>query len=109
MKNNPFLQLSSILALINLVVVILILLIQGKLPPSIPLFYGQASGNDQLVTKLYLTIPSLGAICTIIIGNLLKKSTKDIFLHQILLGTMVTTTILSLYTTLKIILLVSAL
>jgi hypothetical protein len=93
---------------INFLTVLAVLLIQNYLPPQGPLFYGLAEGEEQLITPLGLTIPSLTAILFLIINASLTLVVKNDFLQKTLILAGFAVTIFSTITTIKIILLVGS-
>ena len=56
---------SIALCLLNL---LLILIVQKRLPPEVPLFYGLALGQEQLAKPLELAIPTIFTLFIIIIN-----------------------------------------
>lgn len=93
---------------INLVVIFCILIFRNNLPPEIPLFYGRAYGEKQLVGRLGLTIPSLISTGIILLNFIISNFVKEKLLRQILITTSLVTTILSFITTARIALLVGS-
>lgn len=90
---------------VNIVIILMILLLQGFFPPQVPLLYGLPEGEDQLVSSLSLTIPSLVSLLAIIINVLISYFLKEEFFKKILIVTAVGLTIFSAITTIKIALL----
>ena len=94
---------------INILVIIFVLFAKSNyLPPEVPLYYGLARGNDQIVPSALLIIPSLVAIILSIINFLLSTTLKDDFLKSTLLIASIVITFFSLITTLKIVFLVGS-
>ena len=106
LKNIPLIKIVICLLLINLLTITAVFLLQNKLPPEIPLFYGRAYGEKQLVPALGLVLPSIITIIIITINALVSTQLEEKLLHQILITTSIVATILSLITTIKIVLLV---
>lgn len=90
----------------NALVLILVILTQEVLPPIIPLFYGQPQGASQLAPKIFLVIPPAVALLVTGVNVCLSRTTKDDFLWSVLLGGSILTTVLSIITVVKIVLLV---
>jgi hypothetical protein len=107
-KSIRFLKTTLAILLINLLILVLIILFQKHLPPTIPLFYGKPTGEEQLAPRLALAIPHIITLTIIIINSTLINLTKNSLLHQILIALMVVATILSTITVLKIALLVGS-
>lgn len=92
---------------INLVVILFVLIAKNFLPPVVPLFYGKAVGEQQLIASLGLTIPPLvSLLITAINFSINRWFIKDLFLKNALLIASVFTSILSAITVLRIIFLV---
>jgi hypothetical protein len=91
---------------INIFCIAVVIIFKKLLPPQLPLFYGLAEGESQLVPTLGLTIPSVVSLCIVTVNALLSLITKNQFLKQILIFTGLATTLLSLITTLKIFILI---
>jgi hypothetical protein len=91
---------------VNVVIILLILALQNRLPPVVPLFYGKAQGEEQLVSRLWLTLPSLVSILIIIVNTLFIRLIKDAFLQKVLLGLIIVSVALSSITIVKIIFLI---
>lgn len=92
--------------LISGLLAILVLILQGLLPPEIPLYYGLPKGQDQLASTISLTVPSLISIFIAILNFVISLFVKDDFMHKMLIFTTYTCLFLSAITTIKIIFLV---
>jgi hypothetical protein len=103
LKINRYVLTLSACILVNLIVCVWILVIQGSLPPQVPLFYGLPQGEEQLTFAQLLLVPPVIAIIISIINFLLIRAIKVEFLKMVLLAGMVLTTILSSVTIAKII------
>jgi len=99
-------RLSFLLITFDIAVV---LLLQKRLPPEIPLFYGLPEGEDQLTTRLGLLIPAITALIIVLVNLILTRIVDDEFLKKSLIIAGFGVIIFSLATTLKIILLVASL
>ncbi len=97
---------ATICFAINIFVIIVIFLFSSKLPPIVPLFYGQPQGEEQLANNTLLTLPAILANIFILVNFIIEKTVQDNFLHKVLVGLMVGCTVLSTITIVKIILLV---
>lgn len=91
---------------INLLIIVWIFISQAHLPPEVPLFYGLPSGEEQLSQSPLLILPPIISLILIGLNFLLIRTTKDKFLQNVLLSTMVVITALSTITIAKIIFLV---
>ncbi len=94
--------------ILNLVIAVLVLVLRGMLPPVVPLFYGLPTGEEQLVSNYFLTIPSLIALFLTTINAFITKFFKDTFTHKVLIGLTVAITLLASITTIKIFFLVAS-
>jgi len=102
----PFKRWSIFLIAVNLIIILLVVFAQKILPPTIPLFYGNPYGTEQLSSRINLILPSLSALFISIISIIIGILTQDDFLKKVLFGGILATTLLSAITTIKIILLV---
>lgn len=105
--NFPFKKYLKISLVINLGAIFLILAFQYFLPPQVPLLYGLAEGEDQLVPKILLILPNSFSLL-ILIFNLMLANTgqKNEFSRKVLVFVPIVTTILATITTLRIFFLV---
>jgi hypothetical protein len=94
--------------IINFLTALSVLIIQSHLPPQIPLFYGLAEGEEQLIFPLGLIIPALFALVVSIVNAALTLIIKNDFLQKTLILAGFAVTIFSTITTVKIILLVGS-
>jgi hypothetical protein len=97
--------LSIILAFLNLLAPIIM---QGNLPPEVPLFYGMAQGAEQLTGSLGLAIPGAISLLIITVNLALVLFIENKFLQQTLVLTSFAVSIFSVITSIKIILLVGS-
>lgn len=104
----PLKNWSLALIFINLFSVLVVILARNILPPVIPLYYGKPYGIEQLSARENLIIPSLIALTICLLSIAISLRLKDQFLKKVLFGAMLTTTLLSLIATIKIILLVGS-
>lgn len=79
---------------------------QSALPPVVPLFYGLPAGEEQLAQTALLAIPAVIALLLIASNFLLLRVSRDKFLQNVLLSTMVVITALSTITIAEIIFLI---
>jgi len=97
---------EKIVLVINFVAIILVFLLQAKLPPVVPLLYGLPKGEEQLVPRLFLLAPLAMAQIIVAINFAITKITHDKFSRKVLTYLMVATSILSIITVAKIMFLV---
>ncbi len=102
----PYLEFVFAILIANLATMIGVVLLQSKLPPEIPLFYGLPSGTQQIANKQMLVIPSLVSISSLFINVFIIFITNNQFLKKVLVFTCLLITILSITTSVKIFLLV---
>lgn len=107
-KKVPLLKLIYITIAINLVTCLLVLIFQGNLPPEVPLFYGLAEGEEQVVPSLWLLIPTASSALLLLLNTLLALLLKDDFLQKTLILTSFALAVLSLTTSIKIVFLVGS-
>jgi hypothetical protein len=105
----PFKDWLIVCSGINLILIVAVLVLKNNLPPQVPLLYGLAEGEEQLVPRILLTLPSLAAIIITSINFGLSFLVKDAFIKKILLATPIVVTFLATITCLKIIFLVGSL
>lgn len=103
---NPQTVVIIVCVAINLLVILWVGLSQNSLPPEVPLFYGMPMGEEQLASSSLLVLPAVIALILIAINFLLLKVSRDQFLQNVLVSTMVVITALSSITITKIVLLV---
>ena len=97
--------LSIILAFLNLLMPIVV---QSKLPPEVPLFYGLAQGAEQLTGSLGPAIPGVISLIIITTNLTLALLIKNKFLQHILVLASFTVSMFSVITSIKIILLIGS-
>lgn len=102
-KNYSFVSLG--LAVLTLA---LVLLSQKRLPPEVPLFYGRAEGEAQLVDSWWLVVPSLFSILATSVNLTIASFLKDDFTKKVLVLSALVVALFSVITTFKIILLVGS-
>lgn len=103
---SPVLLFSLAIALITILIVVVL---QTKLPPQVPLFYGAAEGEAQLVPTWGLVIPSAFSLLVVVANTALLSFTKQEFIQKVLIFSAFVVTLFSTVTTIKIILLVGSL
>jgi len=94
---------------INLIGIILVFLLQKKLPPEVPLFYGLPEGEEQLTNPQGLILPFIVSSILTIFNTILTFLLEDQFLQKTLAVSTLATSILAFVTVSKIILLVGSL
>lgn len=102
----PFKKLVLAVVILDLSTIILILVLLGKIPPQVPLFYGLPVSEDQLVKAPFLILPSLIALLLVFLNSLLTFFLKDDFLKKVLIMAAFGTSLFAVITTFKIIFLV---
>ena len=100
----PFTNIVYFSMALNIINLLFVFLVQKRLPPEIPLFYGLAKGNEQIALSIQLMYPpsfSLSIlIVNIIISSFIKNLQKTLILTSLFIAT------LAVIATLKIFLLV---
>ena len=84
------------------------IIFRNNLPPVIPLFYGLAEGENQLVHPLFLTIPAGLGLLIILINTLLSTIISNNFIKRSLILSSFAVSLLVFITTVKILLLVGS-
>lgn len=105
---NVFRKLIFATLAVNIFILTIVLLIHGLLPPVVPLFYGKATGENQLASSWLLTLPSVLSLSILLVNTILSNLTKDVFLKKALILTAMVVTFFSVVTTVKIILLIGS-
>ena len=91
---------------ISIVGIVLIVLLQNKLPPEVPLLYGLPEGEEQLTTSLGLVIPLVSSLIITILNITAVFFLQNSFLRKTLVLGAFAISFLSFITTVKITLLV---
>lgn len=91
---------------INVLTLLSILLAKNLLPPEVPLFYGNAVGESQLIKSFLLVIAPTVSLLILVLNLLLLNMVDDSFLKKALVVSAFFVSILSCITVLKIIFLV---
>ena len=104
----PFKNIFLTLLAINIISLLSVFLVQGALPPVIPLLYGLPKGENQLVPKILLVVPFCTAALITLINIVLIKISQDNFSQKALLYLSVSVNILALFTVFKIVNLVGS-
>ena len=102
---SPVLIFSLVIAVVTILAVFIL---QTKLPPQVPLFYGAAEGETQLILSWGLVIPSTFSILVVIANSALSTFTKNEFTKKVLIFSALVVTLFSVITTIKIIFLVGS-
>jgi hypothetical protein len=93
-------------AFVNLLVVAAVILLQSKLPPEIPLFYGLPDGEKQLAPTLALVAPNTTALIVTVVNSLIAAKIGNDLIRKALVASSIAATFLATVTVIKIILLV---
>lgn len=102
----PFKEFFIVCLAVNLTVGVAILVSQSSLPPVVPLLYGLPVGEEQLVPRILLVLPSLAAFLLVAANACVSSFLKDSFVHKVLVGISIALTLLASITTIKIFFLV---
>ena len=106
--NLPFKTWIIVCSIVNILFVLAIFIFQNNLPPQIPLLYGLAEGEEQLVPKLLLTLPNIAALLITLINIGATYVYSDSFLKKILIIAAIAATLLASITSFKIFFLVGS-
>ena len=88
--------------------ILIVFALMGTLPPEVPLLYGAAEGEAQLVSSWVLAAPGAFSILVVLINSALLGLTKDEFTKKVLAVSALIVTLFSAVTTLKIIMLIAS-
>jgi len=91
---------------INFIIIIFSLLLLGRLPPQIPIFYGFPQSEAQLSHPIGILIPSSLSLIFILLNLFLINIIKDEFIKKILVIAGLATAVFASITVVKIIFLV---
>ncbi len=91
---------------VNVLLMVFVWINLAKLPPQVPLYYGNVEGAEQLGPVSGLFIPPGFCLVFLLMNSIITKSYKDDFLSSLLVWSSVILTILSTITVLKIMMLV---
>jgi len=92
--------------IINFIIIIFSLLIQKRLPPQIPIFYGLPQGEAQLSSSIGILVPSVSSLIFVSLNLFLINIIKDEFIKKILVIAGLATAVFASITVIKIIFLV---
>lgn len=104
----PFKNYLFIALAVAVTTLLLVILFQGKLPPQVPLLYGAAEGEGQLISSWGLVIPSAFSILIIVVNSILASFMADDFTKKTLVIMALVVTLFAIVTTLKIFFLVGS-
>lgn len=93
---------------INLVTIAVVILVGGKLPPELPLFFGLPDGELQIARRTLLVVPPLLVTAITIINILWAGRVGDNFLKKSLIFSSLLASIFSSVAVFKIIFLVGS-
>ncbi len=105
-KDAPFKSSIYTSLVLNLVAIASVLIFKGFLPPVVPLFYGKAIGEGQLVPVLGLLIAPATSIIITILNLVTSSLTHDMFLKKIYAASALLISLLTTISVIKIIFLV---
>ena len=105
-KDLPYKGCVYFSLVLNVLLIGIILILKGFLPPIVPLFYGLPDGSEQLIPYFGLILaPTIGLVITFV--NIFVSNTiRDIFLKKALVISSAFISLLLAITTVKIVLLV---
>jgi len=103
-----FFKIVVFAVLISVANIVVVLILKDNLPPQVPLFYGLALGEEQLVSTNWLTIPSILSLSIIGINAFLSAFFENLFIKQTLVFGAFAVSLLSVITTVKIIFLLGS-
>mgnify|MGYP001598834122 CR=1 FL=1 len=92
--------------IINFIIIIFSLLLLGRLPPQIPIFYGFPQSEAQLSQPIGILIPPSLSLIFILLNLFLINIIKDEFIKKILVIAGLATAVFASITVVKIIFLV---
>lgn len=84
-KNVPYKGCVYFSVGVNLVLIVLILVLKGFLPPVVPLFYGLPAGAEQLTPSLGLILAPISGLIITAINIFVSNLTADLFLKKALI------------------------
>lgn len=104
---TPFAKLILASFVLNIATIAFVLLSRNRLPPLVPLFYGQV-GEEQLSSSYELVLPSIISFSSMVINLGLSWILQDEFLRKTLILASVISVFFATITTLKITFLVGS-
>ncbi len=94
--------------LINIITIGLVFLFKRILPPEVPLLYGLAEGDSQLVDRDSLILPSLISIIVVLINTATSLMVSDEYLQKALVVTAFASSIIASIAVLEVLFLVGS-
>ena len=94
---------AAILIDILITALVLALAYFNRLPPEVPLFYGQPEGEQMLTSNWVLVLPALCSVIFLGVNTVLAYFIKDDYLKKTLILSGILLTLLAMITTLEII------
>lgn len=104
----PFKNYLGVSLALALATLTFVLIFQKKLPPEVPLLYGAAEGEGQLVSSWGLVIPSAVSVLVTLLNAAVASLSEDDFTKKTLVLMALVVTLFSLVTTFKIFFLVGS-
>lgn len=95
-----------VVTLVNILTIVSLYINRMKIPPIIPLYYGNPAGAEQLAPYQGLFIPPSFVLVVLLTSILINKAYKDSFLETLLVLNLGVLTTLSTVTVFRILLLV---
>jgi len=106
LKKLPLKEYFKASLILNFAVILFGLLIQGRLPPQIPIFYGLPQGEAQISSSFAILIPPVFSLVFICFNLFLTTVVKDEFIKKTLVVAGFATSVFASITIIKIIFLV---
>lgn len=91
---------------LNVLTALTVLIFKSVIPPIVPLFYGRAIGESQLVGFFGLLIAPGASLFITLLNLILSSITDDLFLKKVYVATAFIVSLLTTITVIKIIFLV---
>lgn len=105
-KEAQFKNYVYVAVALNFLSALLILILSKQIPPVVPLFYGRAVGESQLVGRLGLLIAPVASLFITILNLFLSSTTSDLFLKKVYTSASFLISVFTTITVVKIIFLV---
>lgn len=107
-KNIPHIYWILTALAINVILIIMLVLFSSKLPPQTPLYYGLPRGERQLSAPSSLILPLALSSLFVAINSIIANFSDNQFLKNTLIATSLFSSLLSIVTVVKIILLTTS-
>jgi hypothetical protein len=87
---------------VNVVMMLILFLNLNRIPPIVPLFFGNPTGGTQLAPSKALFLPSIAVIVITLLNRVMSYFIKDRFVDSVFVWVSIVLTLLSVVTTLKV-------